>query len=225
MTTEAATDIVALPRRQWRWVEFLAIYIVAPVVVAWLVAEGRVSSRDMPTVFAFLFLLAVALLALTPGVGLRRLLRSHPLPAWRPALAYTVVMIAGVFLLTWLLAPWSLFGFPKRAPESWARVMVFYPLLSVIPQGIIYRALLFARYRDLFPSAIWAIVASAVAFSLAHLFFLNPVAIGLTVLGGLMFAWAHGVCGSFWFANLLHALSGWAIFTIGLGRYFYHGAI
>ena len=62
-------------------------------------------------------------------------------------------------------------------------------------------------------------------FALAHLFFQNWIALALCAAGGLAFGWAYKMRGSFWFASLLHTIGGWAVFTVGLGRYFYHGAI
>lgn len=225
MTAEAAIAARVRPGRRWRQIECALIYLVAPCATTLLVLSGDLAKWELPTAFLALFVLSMLLLAITPGVGWRKLLLSHPLPAWRPALVYAVITALGLMALTYFVSPWRLFSFPRNAPEMWQRVMIFYPLLSVLPQGFIFRALFFARYRDLFPNAQAAIVASAIAFSLAHLFFMNPMAVGLTFVGGLVFAWAHETKGSFWFGNLLHAFGGWTIFTVGLGRYFYHGAI
>jgi len=225
MTAVASVAPRAKPLRQWRRVECVLIYLAAPVATTLLVASGDLAKWELPSAFLALFALSLFLLAITPGVSWRKLLLSHPVPAWRPALVFVVATALGLLALTYVILPRGLFSFPRNAPEMWQRVMIFYPLLSVLPQGIIFRALFFARYRDLFPNARVAILASAVAFSLAHLFFMNPMAVGLTFVGGLVFAWAHETKGSFWFGNLLHAFGGWTIFTVGLGRYFYHGAI
>jgi membrane protease YdiL (CAAX protease family) len=100
-----------------------------------------------------------------------------------------------------------------------------YPILSVYPQGIVYRAFIFERYRELFGPS-WAIVlASAVAFAYVHIVFRNPLAIGLTFLGGVLFAYRYLQTGSLFVSSFEHALYGCAIFTIGLGRSFYHGAV
>lgn len=225
MTAKASMAAPVRPLRHWRRIECVLVYLVAPVATTLLVLSGDLAKWELPTAFLALFALSMFLLAITPGVGWRKLLLSHPLPAWRPALAFAVVTALGLMALTYIVSPWGLFSFPRNSPEMWRRVMIFYPLLSVLPQGFIFRALFFARYRDLFPNTRAAILASAVAFSMAHLFFMNPMAVGLTFAGGLVFAWAHEAKGSFWFGNLLHAFGGWTIFTVGLGRYFYHGAI
>jgi len=103
-------------------------------------------------------------------------------------------------------------------------VMVLYPVLSVYPQAIIYRAFFFARYRPLFPNTALLIAMSAVAFSFAHIIFRNPIALTFTLVGGALFAWRYAETGSLFSSSVEHALYGCWMFTIGLGQYFYKGA-
>jgi membrane protease YdiL (CAAX protease family) len=102
--------------------------------------------------------------------------------------------------------------------------MVLYPLLSVCPQGIIYRGFFFARYRELFPSGMALLLASAAVFSFSHIIFRNPWSVLLTFIAGLLFAWRYEATGSLLAGNLEHALYGCYMFTVGLGALFYHGA-
>jgi len=127
---------------------------------------------------------------------------------------------AGVYFFT----PNRLFSFVRRAPAFWAIVMVLYPVLSVYPQAIIYRAFFFERYRVLFPSPIVLIAMSAVAFSFAHIIFRNPIAVSFTFIGGLLFAWRYAETRSLFTSAVEHAFYGCWMFTIGLGEYFYKGA-
>jgi uncharacterized protein len=103
--------------------------------------------------------------------------------------------------------------------------MLLYPPLSVYPQGIIYRAFLMHHYQPLFPSpdgSSWAIIlASAVAFAIMHLVFRNPLAVVLTFVGGLLFAYRYRQTGSLFLSSFEHTLYGCFIFTIGRGSYFY----
>lgn len=217
---------VAVPRSlRWRYLECVAIYLVAPLAMAALVATGTIAAGSAPNAFLALFLIALVLIAVTPGFSLRRMLLSNPLADWRALLLFSLFVAVVTVGLTLWLVPTRLFALPRHAPELWQRILIYYPILSVLPQGIIYRALFFERYRVLFPGNTAAIAAHAVAFGLAHLFFLNWVAVALTFAGGLAFGWAYLERQSFWFANLLHMIAGWAIFTAGLGTYFYHGAI
>lgn len=106
----------------------------------------------------------------------------------------------------------------------WLLIMVLYPVLSVWPQEVLYRAFLFARYRSLFRSDTGIIIASALAFGFAHVIFLNWIAIGMTTVGGLLFARDYARHRSLRLTCLEHSLYGCLIFTVGLGRFFYTGA-
>ncbi|HTQ71811.1 MAG TPA: CPBP family intramembrane glutamic endopeptidase [Acidocella sp.] len=129
---------------------------------------------------------------------------------------------AALTLATWALAPALFLSLPLQHPRFWALVMLLYPLLSVWPQEIIFRRFLFHRYGLLFGNRITA--ASAIAFSYAHIIYLNPLAVVLTLAGGAMFARSYSKTRSLTLTALEHALYGCLVFTIGLGRYFFSGA-
>jgi len=121
--------------------------------------------------------------------------------------------------------PGQALGLPRRAPGLWLAILALYPLLSALPQELIFRVLLFRRYRRLFAGERAAVAASAVTFALAHLLFWNWVALALSLAGGAIFARAYLGRGGFALAVVLHAVCGWLIFTSGLGIFFYHGAV
>jgi membrane protease YdiL (CAAX protease family) len=101
---------------------------------------------------------------------------------------------------------------------------VFYPLLSVYPQELLYRSFLLHRYRPVFGDGTGAAAASAVAFGCAHLMFHNVLSVLLTLVGGWLFARRYQRSRSLLTASVEHALYGVLAFTIGLGALFYHGA-
>lgn len=102
--------------------------------------------------------------------------------------------------------------------------MTLYPLLSVWPQEMLYRAFLFTRYGPVFRSRTGTVLASAMAFGFAHILFLNWIAIGMTLIGGFLFATDYARHRSLRLTCLEHSLYGCLIFTVGLGRFFYTGA-
>jgi hypothetical protein len=122
-------------------------------------------------------------------------------------------------------APQLEWSFVREHPAFWAVVMVAYPVLSVYPQGVIYRAFFFERYARLFPANWEMILASAVAFAFLHIIFRNWLAVGLTFAGGILFAARYAETGSLATSSFEHALYGCFLFTVGLGAYFYHGTI
>jgi hypothetical protein len=157
-----------------------------------------------------------------PQFDRARLWNAGQLTGRLPAMLAVFGVVA--FLL-WLgmrrYAPNREWNLVRRHPVFWAVVMVAYPVLSVYPQGLLYRAFFFERYGGLFPGR-WAIIlASAAAFGFLHIVFRNRLAPVLTFIGGLLFAWRYAETGSLAASSFEHALYGCWLFTIGLGRFFY----
>lgn len=161
-----------------------------------------------------------------PRFDSSRLWNIAPLSAHLVSILLIFVVAA---LLLWFgvhrLAPELEWNFVRRQPAFWALVMVLYPVLSVYPQGLLYRAFFFQRYSSLFSGRWTMILASAAAFAFMHLIFRNWIAVGLTFLGGILFAFRYDQTGSLAVSSLEHAFYGCWLFTVGLGQYFYHGTI
>jgi membrane protease YdiL (CAAX protease family) len=169
---------------------------------------------------------ALTMLLRDPQFDRTRLWNAGAVPAQIASMLSAFVVAAAVI---WLgvhrFAPRLEWSFVRRNPPFWAVVMVAYPVLSVYPQALVYRAFFFQRYAPLFPGRWTMIVVSAAAFALMHIIFRNWIAVGLTFAGGLLFAWRYAVTDSLAASSLEHALYGCWLFTIGLGQYFYHGTI
>lgn len=212
------------PRRDVRairlWIELIVLFVGVPVAMATVMPPRLAFS----VVFAMTAVAAI-LLAITPGFRWRSLFEGPIWPHWRATLGFFVVTAIATSAVTLWLAPWRFLGFPLYRTELWLMVITLYPIFSVLPQELIYRPLFFERYGALFPSTVAAIAANALLFGLAHAFFHNWVAVTLTIAGGAAFGYAYAVLRSFGLACLWHALAGQLVFTVGLGVYFYHGAI
>ena len=130
-----------------------------------------------------------------------------------------VLVAAAVFYFQ----PQWLFNYVRKTPMFWFLVLLFYPVLSVYPQSVVYRAFLFQRYRKLFPHHLMMVVASAIAFAFVHIIFRNPIAISFTLIGGILFAWRYYESKSLFTSSFEHALYGCWMFTVGLGEFFYRG--
>jgi membrane protease YdiL (CAAX protease family) len=113
---------------------------------------------------------------------------------------------------------------PRQAPALWIAVMFIYPLLSVWPQEMVYRAFIYNRYAPLFGQKWGYVAVSALAFGYVHMIFLNGIAIAMTAFGGFLFARDYARHKSLLLVCLEHALYGCLVFTVGLGRFFYSGA-
>jgi len=154
------------------------------------------------------------------------LLKTRVAPGeWRRILSINLAAIPVLIIMLWLLKPAALFGLILKHPKIWLLVMFAYPILSVFPQELIYRAFLFKRYHPLFGNGFGIIVASAAAFGFGHIVFHNWPAVALTFLGGLLFARTYQRTSSLIAVAAEHALYGCAAFTIGYGAYFYEGTL
>lgn len=134
----------------------------------------------------------------------------------------------GVGVLGWAtsaLAPDLFLSFPRERPGLWLAVLIAYPVLSVFPQNIVYRAFVFHRYRSLFTTRTSMILASAAAFCFGHIVFENVIALAVTALGGIIFAMTYDRHRSGLLVSIEHALYGGLLFTLGLGKFLYSGAV
>ena len=205
--------------RSWLAVEFLLIFVGLPL-------GYRFSPVRIP---------ALPLLWMVAGYAGWQLLRDprfDRVRLWSPgALPGRLSAILGIFavaaFLIWLgmrvFKPELGWNLVRQSPAFWALVMVAYPVVSVYPQGVLYRAFFFERYAELFPGKWVMILASASAFSFLHIIFRNWLAVGLTLAGGVLFALRYEETGSLATSSFEHALYGCWLFTVGLGQYFYHG--
>lgn len=116
--------------------------------------------------------------------------------------------------------PQQLFSLPLNRPLLWLGSLVTYPLVSVYPQELIFRAYFFHRYRDLFPAASSMVAASAVAFAWMHVVFANATALVLSFMAGYLFARTYTESRSLRLVFFEHTLYGCLIFTVGVGERF-----
>ena len=210
-----------------RIAELFALYIALPA----LLTLGRLRFHSFPVI-------PVLWLAMAPiAVWLVRRRGYTPLAVLgigktaitERRLAWTLVrvlpaMLAMVALLHRIHPDW-LFSFVSSHPKFWLLVMFAYPVLSVVPQGVIYRAFFRERYASLFPNSAMRTLVAAACFSFCHVFFLNVWALLLTFVGGVLFWRTYEKTGSLLLANIEHAVYGDLVFTIGYGGFLYHGTL
>jgi uncharacterized protein len=208
--------------RRRRALEFALIFVGLPLLAGW---QGQILRRWVIPQLLLLAGIFVVLLWRDPSFD-RRQMRTVP-QDWRSLLRIVVFFVLGgaaVLYLAW----WSgvdLFSFPRERPFLWVVVVLLYPLVSALPQEVIFRVFFFHRYRSLFPDPRLMMLVSAGAFALAHLELGNLPALGLSFLGGLLFASTFGTTRSLPIVSLEHGLWGDWLFTVGLGVYFYGGHV
>lgn len=218
------------PPRWWLALELVLLFGTVPVVL-WLFRD-RAAAWLLPIVFGGGVLALVMLLAdrsfdtrrlVAAGAALRDL-RHLVLVRMLPAMAIVLAVYATLCFVG-LEERERLFGFPRNAPDRWLIVMLAYPILSVYPQELLFRALFFHRYERVFGGGAMLVVASGMLFGWAHLPFGTWIAPVLCTLGGLLFAWTWHRTRSMAAVTIEHGAWGDFAFTIGLGWYFFTGSI
>lgn len=200
---------------------------------SWLTAEMLILFVGVPLVLA----LALPPDALYPvligatGVGIVLLHRTPDFHwsslrgtvYWAPVGWLMLVTAVAASALTLWLLPDRFLAIFQQAPWMLLAIAVFYPIVLVIPQELVFRPLFYTRYGALFGDRPTAITVNAVLFSLAHLMYWHWVVLAMTFAGSFVFSWAYLHKQSFVFAVVLHAVAGTVIFASGLGWLFYSG--
>ena len=237
-------------RAVWRWTELSLLFLLLPAILAaavdrdgrlhpmmrtvglgWLVEIGSVPGR----------LVFPVLLGTTAIIVLYLLLdRGFPntcLWGWRRARAdlgrivglWSIGAIGLLGLTAWiafrtpLLPENGFLRLPRERPGVLVFIWLFYPWLSAYPQEITHRVFFWHRYQVLFPRRTTRIVVNAFVFAWMHALFWNWIALVMTFIGGLLFAYTYERTRSALAAGIEHALYGAWCFTIGLGWFVFAG--
>lgn len=214
-------------RAWWRWAECVLLFVAGPTVFA-----ATVQSWGTRMIFPAIWTLAgVCLVVLLRDPTFRRKRLWNAAGVRRAVKPLVLWFAAGSASLAGLLTiyePQRLFQLPRNRPELWALIMVAYPILSVYPQEIAFRAFFFHRYRALFGSGraerLGVVLCSAAAFGYAHIVMHNLWAIAFSAVGGVLFAYTYLRSRSLLAVWIEHAAYGCFLFTIGWGHYFFGGA-
>jgi len=142
-------------------------------------------------------------------------------------LARFVVGALALTAATYVLLPQRFLALPRHHARLWLLICLLYPLFSVYPQEVIYRAFFFEHSAQVLPGmkAPWLLALNVALFGFAHIVFGNVWAPLLSAAGGLLFASTYLKSRSVMCAALEHALWGNLIFTLGLGPLFAGGTV
>lgn len=200
--------------------ELMGIFVIMPVILYVLLPMPI-----MPILWTIAFICIWAVFK-DKTFDRESLWRSSELKKHYKGMLKQFIVIAAVMMaLIYFFIPDHLFSLIEEDPLLWALIVVLYPLISVYPQELIYRTFFFHRYKMLFIGKLQMITVNALLFGYMHIIFQNWVAVGLTVLGGFLFASMYERTRSTLLVSVTHALYGALIFTIGLGIYFDTGTM
>jgi membrane protease YdiL (CAAX protease family) len=201
-----------------RAIELAVVFVGLPVAF-------RLGPPGLPKIPALLVVTAACGVALARDRTFDRtsLHSARGLRTALPGIAARGLVAAAVVLAAVLARGGELLDFPRHRPSLWALVLVLYPVLSAWPQELVYRTFFFHRYGPLLGPR-GTLAASALAFSLLHVVYADPIAPALALPAGFVLASTYSKSGSLYAVALEHALYGTAVFTLGLGRAFFVGA-
>lgn len=202
---------------QSRWVELILLFGLVPVMlIMWL---SRASHLMMP-VLVIAGVGSLLMLLLDKRFKRFRLWHTRNFVAHLKHLLILFVPIA-VFttLAVYYLAPDILFTLPNDAFGLWVTTLMIYPIISVIPQELIFRTFFFHRYKQILPSKLARLGISTASFTSVHLLYGNWIAVVLSFVGGALFGYRYIKTRSTLVVAIEHCLWGSFLFTVGIGIY------
>lgn len=216
----------------WRIAEMLVLFVALPGVITLTVPTQMMAPLLFPALWVGFGACWLAL-RLDPTFDRTQLWNRRGFARGLRTTFLLFLPLAGLTMLAvWTFRPDLFLNFPRERPKIWAIVMVFYPLLSVYPQEVIWRAFFFHRYEPVIArwlpglrATITTLILSALLFGYMHILFRHWIAVVLTIGGGLLFALSYARHRSLALVWLEHALWGCLVFTAGLGQFFYMGAV
>lgn len=200
-----------------RWLEMLCLFGLVPVSVA-ILASFYVGWL-IPILLA-VGLLCLWLLLSDPHFKRFRLWHIQGLrTCLRHQLLLFVPLALLICLLVYLWLPQVFFTLPQHNQSLWLLTLAVYPLVSVLPQELVFRTFFFHRYKGILPSKACRLGLSTASFALAHAAYGNWPAVLLSAFGGLLFGYRYLQTRSTLIVALEHSIWGMFLFTVGLGVY------
>lgn len=198
----------------YKTIEFFILFLILPILFLYEIIP---LFAIVPVLWAVSIYVFVILKIYEKQVLFKKLPRKQ----LRDVLIRFLFIASFIFFFTYYYHEKRLFNFILDNPKLYFTIMILYPLLSVLPQELIYRRFFVFRYKKYM--SLWLFVLlNAFVFAFAHILFVNYIALVFTFFGGVLFINTYLKKKSFSLVCLEHSLYGNLLFTIGLGDFFYH---
>ena len=198
--------------------ELLFFFILIPFLVEREVfGDGR-WARIIPLVTTAVIFLLVLLS--NKDYDNKNLIKFDKNYKWENEIIRFLIITVIAFFFVEILYNDLLFNFAQKRPDRYLIFLVVYPLLSVIPQEIIYRGYFFYRYKSLFSNIKVMGIVNALLFGFLHYIYDNWIAVIGATLVGIIFVVHYIRTKSLLNIAIIHYAYGVMIFTIGLGKFF-----
>lgn len=202
----------------FRWIEYIALFWLLPILL--------IIYRELVAQYAVAIIVLLSCCC-TYILWQKGVLQKH----WQrmlklkktdltPLLKTLTLVTPALVVLTLILLPERLLFLPLEQPQYWLLLLLLYPILSVIPQELVFRTYFFHRYKKLFKNKSHRAVLGSVSFGLAHFIYGNWIAVMLSFFASLIFSFRFIESKSTAIVVIEHSLMGLLIFTLGLGYYF-----
>ncbi len=136
-----------------------------------------------------------------------------------------ILACIGMCVFMYFYAPERMFTLAYEHPLKIIMIFTIYPILSALPQELIFCSFFFHRYKGFFKTPMVRIIMSAIVFAYAHMLYINWIAPTFSLIAGLIFAHTYSKTKSLALVTVEHAMYGNAMFLIGMGVYFWSGGI
>ena len=195
------------------YLEFLFIYIIPPLVIIYL--------KEKYLLYLFLFFfcsIAFILLKKEKKKSLKEFFGKIEFKSLKFNLLF---FIFAIHIYALMIGLNSFYSMPIENIKLWIIIIIFYPIISVFPQEIIYRVLFVERYKKLFVSKKdYSQIVNTFIFTYSHIVFQNHHAIIISAIASPIFYYQY-TKKSFLNCFIIHSLGGYLIYTVGLGDFFF----
>lgn len=196
----------------YKLVEFFLIFIVLPVS---LVLNYPFVVKAILVISGFLYVIYILLKVHENKFKMAPNLRWKSF--WKNVSIKLLIIAFMTIIYMWFTAKQDLFHLLYQKPKLWVIILFLYATFSAYPQELIYRTFYFQRYEVLFKNKSLFIFVNSIVFSLAHLFYQNPLVLLMTFLGGILFALTYDKTKSTLLVAIEHTIYGCWLFTVGMG--------
>ncbi len=206
-------------QRIFLWFELICLFFILPPVVGSLQMTGP-RAPILLVVMLYLFIRS-------HKVIFQKQIWKFPKDRHLWISAIIISVMISIFIIMYsIFDPYiTLLELPKQRPSLWFMIMLLYPLLSVVPQELIWRYHLLEQMKPILPSKQLRIFISSFAFGWMHVVYGHYFSVISTIILGWILCIIYYRSGkSIWPIWFIHAIAGQAVFTFGLGEYFYGGS-
>ena len=194
--------------------EFLLFFVFIPFITAEFL-EGW--WKVVPLLLIAVFF--IALLLKDPEFD-KGIITRFDSDSFRKSIPRIIVISILLVWFTFWIFPHLFFQYPMEHFYAYLLTFFLYPVVSVLPQEIIYRVYFFHRYREIVPEKYLLMLSNAIIFGLTHFIYGNWVAPIATFLVSWIFIFNYLKSKSLLNVSLEHYIYGLIMFTVGFGHFF-----